>query len=482
MGIQIVDNMRGIDVLSSLPFVKKDKIGATGASGGGNQTMYLSAFDERISAIMPVVSVGSFESYVYGMNCLCELLPDGLTITEEAGILALIAPRPLRIGNALYDCNHDFSVAEMLKTYHSVERLYWRLGKPENIAYSVVDRVHGMTDRQREAVLGHFDQFLKGAGTGTPLPEPDYELMTEEELRFFALPQSRPRKVRSIAVHCRIEGERLRNEFLAQKNFDSSQKRRQLANLLRMRPLSSKMQLHKYHEVDGIERYALEISDHLIPFLLKRGKKTNCFRIVLHPEGKNAITQAEIDILARGDETLIFPDLFGTGETAQPNHCIGLHHQFFRQLMWVGRSLCGEWCFDILALQKILKRKFKSESVAISGFLETGCCALFCNALARGIDSIEAIDAPVSLLFDMRSIQYVRNSPFDKFLPGGIYSIALSIPDFLKWGDISLVKALGYGKSVFSSPRSSDGTPLTQIEIKKFDTEVATLCNKITFQ
>ncbi|MBE6357077.1 MAG: hypothetical protein E7058_08210, partial [Lentisphaerae bacterium] len=50
MGLQVVDNMRGVDLLQSLDFVIKDKIGACGASGGGNQTMWLAAMDERITA------------------------------------------------------------------------------------------------------------------------------------------------------------------------------------------------------------------------------------------------------------------------------------------------------------------------------------------------------------------------------------------------------------------------------------------------
>ena len=39
MGVQISDNMRGVDLLCSLPYVDKNRIGATGASGGRNQTM-----------------------------------------------------------------------------------------------------------------------------------------------------------------------------------------------------------------------------------------------------------------------------------------------------------------------------------------------------------------------------------------------------------------------------------------------------------
>jgi hypothetical protein len=57
LGFQVSDNMRGVDLLTSLPYVDPQKIGATGASGGGNQTMWVTAMDERIKAAMPVVSV-----------------------------------------------------------------------------------------------------------------------------------------------------------------------------------------------------------------------------------------------------------------------------------------------------------------------------------------------------------------------------------------------------------------------------------------
>src|SRR5690606_40370156 len=72
-----------VDLLLSLPFVDKENIGATGASGGGNQTMWFAALDERIKAAMPIVSVGTFESAVMGSNCVCELMPGGLTFTES---------------------------------------------------------------------------------------------------------------------------------------------------------------------------------------------------------------------------------------------------------------------------------------------------------------------------------------------------------------------------------------------------------------
>jgi hypothetical protein len=97
----ITDNIRGVDLLSSLTYVDAQHIGATGSSGGGNQTMWLTAMDERIKAAVPVVSAGTFQAYVMGTPCICEVLVDGLTFTEEAGVLGLIAPRAIKM------CNHS---------------------------------------------------------------------------------------------------------------------------------------------------------------------------------------------------------------------------------------------------------------------------------------------------------------------------------------------------------------------------------------
>ncbi|MBQ7206401.1 MAG: acetylxylan esterase [Lentisphaeria bacterium] len=480
MGAQIVDNMRGIDLLRTLPNVKKDRIGATGASGGGNQTMWLSAMDTRIAAAMPVVSVGSFESYVYGMNCVCELLPDGLTITEESGVLALIAPRPLRIANALYDCNHDFSAAQMLRTYHPVERLYWKLGVPQNISFNVADRVHGMTDRQRESALGFFAFALKGEGSGNPLPEPEYDVFPEEELHLFRTPDERKSCfVRSIQEHCRIVGEELRKNYLTRESIRRAASVRELKALLRLRELPGKMTLHRFSAVDGTGRAALEAKDHTIPFLIREGSVPGKFRIVLHPEGKAALDTHALAAAAKDGATLILPDLFGTGETAQPNHTIGLHHQFFRQLLWIGRSLTGEWTFDLLALVRMLKKEFSAEEIHVTGLLETGFVALCANVLTAGVSGVTAVDSPGSLKFDARTVDFTAKSPFEKFLPGAIYSLALSIPDFLKWGDVSLVAALGHAPAEFLSPRTSDGTPLSPSEVRSLKKEITQVRGKL---
>ena len=137
MGMQITDNMRAVDLLCSLPYVDSNRIGATGASGGGNQTMWLAAMDERVKAAVPVVSVGTFQSYVMNSNCICETLPDGLTFTEEAAVLGLVAPRALKICNGMKDSNRAFSPSEMLRSYDNARPVFKFYDADEKLSYQI---------------------------------------------------------------------------------------------------------------------------------------------------------------------------------------------------------------------------------------------------------------------------------------------------------------------------------------------------------
>ena len=82
-GLQVWENMRAVDYLQSRPEVLRDKIGITGTSGGGNQTIYAGALDDRFKCVVPVCSVGNYQAYLGAACCMCELVPGALTFTEE---------------------------------------------------------------------------------------------------------------------------------------------------------------------------------------------------------------------------------------------------------------------------------------------------------------------------------------------------------------------------------------------------------------
>ena len=98
-GLQLWNGIRSLDFLESLPYVQRDRIGATGASGGGTQVFLLAAVDQRVAVAAPVNMISL---HMQG-GCLCENQPGLRLDTNNVEIAATIAPRPLLMVSATGD-------------------------------------------------------------------------------------------------------------------------------------------------------------------------------------------------------------------------------------------------------------------------------------------------------------------------------------------------------------------------------------------
>ena len=121
-GLQLWSGIRGLDFLETLAYVRRDALGATGASGGGTQTFLLAAVDERVKAAVPVNMISL---HMQG-GCLCENLPGLRLDTNNVEIAATIAPRPLLMISA----SGDWTTNTMEREYPAVRALYSLVGAP----------------------------------------------------------------------------------------------------------------------------------------------------------------------------------------------------------------------------------------------------------------------------------------------------------------------------------------------------------------
>jgi hypothetical protein len=99
---------RGLDVLLDLPNADAERVAVSGLSGGGWQTILLSALDTRVKLCNPVAGYSSFRTRLQHFKDLgdSEQTPcDLATIADYTQLTAMLAPRPaLLTYNAKDDC------------------------------------------------------------------------------------------------------------------------------------------------------------------------------------------------------------------------------------------------------------------------------------------------------------------------------------------------------------------------------------------
>jgi dienelactone hydrolase len=158
---RIWDGMRVIDYLQSRSDIIADKIGCTGNSGGGTETAYLMALDDRILAAAPGCYLTSFKKLVEqrgpqdGEQNIFGQIAFGM---DEADYCIMRAPKPTLICAGTRDVTFDFSGT--MEVFSEAKRFYSRLGFPEHLDIAAPDAPHGFTLQLREAVARFMSRWL----------------------------------------------------------------------------------------------------------------------------------------------------------------------------------------------------------------------------------------------------------------------------------------------------------------------------------
>jgi len=172
--LQSWNSTRVLDFIESLPYVDKTRIGCTGASGGGTQTMIISGIDERVCAAFPCVMV----STAMQGGCTCENSNHLRVGQGNIDIAALTAPRPLGMTAA-----HDWTEELEKKGFPDLKGLYTMLGVPDLVeAHFNVQFPHNYNGVSRSQMYAFFNKYLKLGLGGERLQERDFTVSKPEEL------------------------------------------------------------------------------------------------------------------------------------------------------------------------------------------------------------------------------------------------------------------------------------------------------------
>ena len=171
----IHNHMRAVDLLQSMDEVDPERIGAIGHSLGGHNSLFLTAFDERIKVVVTSCGFNAFAQYMggdlwgWGQDKYMPRVADVYGKDPEkmpfdfSEILGAIAPRPVFINAPINDSN--FEVSGVRRCVDAASPVYAKI-------FSVRDRLvahypvaeHDFPDETRFKAFLFLDSWLKGRG------------------------------------------------------------------------------------------------------------------------------------------------------------------------------------------------------------------------------------------------------------------------------------------------------------------------------
>ena len=183
MGLQVWNGIRAIDFVSTLPDVDTNRIAVHGASGGGTQTIMLSAVDkDRVAAAFPMVMV----SMNMQGGCVCENAPLLRVGTNNVELASLFAPKPQGAAGA-QDWTHDFETRGLPE----MKTIYGLYGAADEVSGKVVPFGHNYNQVSRELMYDFMNRALK-LGLPTPVKEKPFEPIEPAKLSVFDAEHPRP--------------------------------------------------------------------------------------------------------------------------------------------------------------------------------------------------------------------------------------------------------------------------------------------------
>ncbi len=346
------DGIRAVDYLLTRREVDPSRIGITGRSGGGTQSAYIAAFDDRIAAAAPECYLTNFTRLLQsiGPQDAEQIFFHGIRKGLDHGDLLIVrAPKPSLMITTTRDM---FSIQGARETAAEVSRVYAAFGADKNFGIVEDDAPHASTKKNREAMYAFFQHHLNNPGD--PRDE-ELEILTDDEIRVTATGQ----------VSTSLKGETvfsLNRENVRQgaSPVDAQQiikAARQLSGYQSPKDFGTAVFAGRTpREGYVIEKYLIPgEANYVVPVLrMKPNAGSERALIYLHPAGKakEGSPGGEIEELVKAGYTVIAPDLPGVGELGPGDFkgdafIDGVSHNIWYTALLVGKSVTALQAADI---------------------------------------------------------------------------------------------------------------------------------------
>jgi cephalosporin-C deacetylase-like acetyl esterase len=421
----IWDGIRALDYLLSRPEVDPKRIGATGNSGGGTHTTYLSALDDRIQVEAPSCYINAWRVLLdaLGPQDAEQVFPGWLKSGMDfPDFIYSFAPKPFLVLSAIRDF---FPIGGVRETFAEAHAMYDKLGVSDKLQKVEADDGHGYSKPRREAAYRWFGRWLKGEYDNGA--EQDVPPATSEEL--WVTPTGQ--------VATSFGGEDVYSLNL--KRYAAVQANRPAFSLDAVReiaafdPATSSLKIATYGALQRsgyrIEKLTYESQPGiLIPAVLyvpeTHGAKSPAI-IYADGEGKQAVREAG-ELLVKQGNLVMAIDARGLGETRP---VLDEHDYFFRYFadhdnaetaILLGKTLVGMRAADIARGVDVLVARSDVDASNISGFGRRSAAVAMLHAAALDPRIKKLVLEEMLVSYDAIVTHRIHRQMFEQIVPSAL--------------------------------------------------------------
>ena len=433
------DGVRSIDYLLSRPEVDGSKpIGMTGTSGGGTQTTFLMAIDDRIGPAAPscytMQRTDKFRGKSGPSDGCQHLAGEGLHGIDHIDYSLMRFPRPTAILAATQDF---FEIDSTRETVRDAKAVYGALGQADRFAFFEVDAEHGMHVGHRQEATRWMRQWLYN--DPRPITEPkDIRLFSDAELQVTRtgqvcndFPDEASVADISLRLARRLETERQR--FWTGNPAKALAKVRQLIGLPKNLPQPA-VERGSQSQSDWarVDKFTFQRPDDMpVPALLFRppGNIDQALDVIVYADDRGMQSAARVNGPIRklvSESTAVFAvDVRGLGETRDQGSNAKYHshsHRVGNVATHIGQPLLGQRVRDLLAVVDYLNEvgSERVRSIRMVGVGAAAPVALHAAALDARISEVELRNPTVSSWVKDVLAQPLRREMVDHVVPGAL--------------------------------------------------------------